>query len=184
MLSILIPTYNYNIFPLVTELLDQTSKLDIDFEIICLDDGSKITFIENEAINKLKKCSFSSNETNLGRASNLNKLVKKAKFNHCLLLEADAFPKDKNYIKNYVSIIKEDINITFGGVIYSDKKPKNDSLLRWIYGHKRECKNLDFRKRNPYNIVFSWNLLISKEMLQKFSFDASIKDYGFEDFFS
>ena len=34
MLSILIPTYNYNVFSLVKELVDQTSKLNIDFEII------------------------------------------------------------------------------------------------------------------------------------------------------
>ncbi len=182
MLSILIPTYNYNVFSLVKELVDQTSKLNIDFEIICLDDGSKITFVENEAINQLKNCSFSSNETNLGRASNLNKLVEKAKFNHCLLLEADAFPENENYIKKYVSLINENITIAFGGVIYSNEKPKNNSLLRWIYGHKRESKNLDFRLKNQYNIVFSWNLLISKEVFQKFPFDASIKDYGFEDF--
>ena len=31
MLSILIPTYNYNIFPLVKELVSQVSKLEIDF---------------------------------------------------------------------------------------------------------------------------------------------------------
>ena len=98
MLSILIPTYNYNVFLLVKELVDQASKLNIDFEIICLDDGGKVTFIENEAINELKNCSFSTNEVNLGRASNLNKLVDKAKFNYCLLLEADAFPTNENYI--------------------------------------------------------------------------------------
>lgn len=182
MLSILIPTYNYNVFLLVKELVDQASKLNIDFEIICLDDGGKVTFIENEAINELKNCSFSTNEVNLGRASNLNKLVEKAKFNYCLLLEADAFPTNENYIKNYIAIIKDGIKVAFGGVIYSNKKPKPNSLLRWIYGHKRESKSLDFRKKNPYNIVFSWNLLISKEVFQRFPFDASIKDYGFEDF--
>jgi hypothetical protein len=182
MLSILIPTYNYNVFSLVKELAKQTSKLNIDFEIICLDDGSKVIFIENEAINHLKNCSFSVNETNVGRASNLNKLVEKAKYNHCLLLEADAFPENENFIKKYVSLINENINIAFGGVIYSNKKPKADSLLRWIYGHKRESKNLDSRLKNPHNIVFSWNLLISKKLFQKFPFDTYIKDYGFEDF--
>ena len=182
MLSILIPTYNYNVFSLVKELVEQLLKLDIDYEIICLDDGSKITFLENEAINSLKNCTYSSNETNLGRASNLNKLVEKAKFNHCLLLEADAFPENKNYVSNYISTIKNGVEVAFGGVIYNDAKPKNNSLLRWIYGRKRETRNLDFRIKNPYNIVFSWNLLISKEVFQKFPFDASIKDYGFEDF--
>ena len=41
MLSILIPTYNYDITHLVYELHKQASEAEIDFEIICLDDGSK-----------------------------------------------------------------------------------------------------------------------------------------------
>ena len=40
MLSILIPIYNYNVYPLVEELHKQCIECKIDFEIICIDDAS------------------------------------------------------------------------------------------------------------------------------------------------
>lgn len=40
MLSILIPTYNYNVVPLVLELQKQCLEYKIHFEIIVFDDGS------------------------------------------------------------------------------------------------------------------------------------------------
>lgn len=54
--------------------------------------------------------------------------------------------------------------------------------MRWIYGHKREFKTLEQRKLNPYEIVFTWNLLVQKDTFLKYPFDETIKDYGFEDF--
>ena len=41
MMSILIPTYNYNAFPLVKAIYEQAQNIDIPFEIICRDDGSQ-----------------------------------------------------------------------------------------------------------------------------------------------
>jgi hypothetical protein len=54
MLSILIPTYNYNAYPLASQLAKQSINANILFETICIDDGSlsKIN-IENEKINTL-----------------------------------------------------------------------------------------------------------------------------------
>ena len=56
MLSILIPTYNYNVVPLVLELHKQCLECEIDFEILCQDDASKLFFEENKKINGLKLC--------------------------------------------------------------------------------------------------------------------------------
>ena len=54
MLSVLIPTYNYNAFELVNELHKQLLKSEVLFEIICIDDGSKSTLNQqNEKINDL-----------------------------------------------------------------------------------------------------------------------------------
>ena len=57
MLSILIPTYNYNIEALVAELHAQSTACDIDFEILCYDDGSKnLELIAvNKSIDELRK---------------------------------------------------------------------------------------------------------------------------------
>ena len=51
MLSILIPIYNYNAYPLVLELHKQCLECEIEFEIICQDDASGSDLnIENEKI--------------------------------------------------------------------------------------------------------------------------------------
>jgi glycosyltransferase involved in cell wall biosynthesis len=65
MLSILIPIYNYNAYPLVKELHSQCLEATIDFEILCQDDFS--VNIQQKEINTLENCRFSRNETNLGR---------------------------------------------------------------------------------------------------------------------
>ena len=68
MLSILIPTYNYNVYPLVSELHKQCLECEIDFEIIVIDDGSKLFFNENQEINSFKNCRFEILEKNIGRS--------------------------------------------------------------------------------------------------------------------
>jgi glycosyltransferase involved in cell wall biosynthesis len=181
MLSLLIPTYNYNVVPLVLELQNQCSICGIEYEIIVLDDGSNLIFRENDQLNNIENCRYLINEKNTGRASNINKLVELAKFDYVLILEADAFPKEKNYIQRYVESINQNPQAVFGGVIYSENKPQQNSLLRWIYGNARESKSLEYRLENPFDIVFSWNLLIRKNIFLNHSFDSSITTYGFED---
>ena len=55
MLSILIPTYNYNVFPLVLDLHKQCLECKIDFEILCQDDHSNQFSNENQKINSWYK---------------------------------------------------------------------------------------------------------------------------------
>ena len=181
MLSILIPIYNYNVYPLVLELHEQCMTLRISFEILCQDDGSTINFSENNQINKLHGGQYLSNKKNLGRSSNINALAEISKFDYLLILEADAFPLNKNYIETYIEAIKEEPHAVFGGVIYSESKPEKKKILRWIYGNARETKDLANRLKNPNDIVFSWNLLIEKKVFLNNYFDSSITTYGFED---
>ena len=58
MLSILITVYNYNVYPLVSELHKQCSESKIDFEIFCIDDASNQIESENQNINSLENCRF------------------------------------------------------------------------------------------------------------------------------
>ncbi|MCD0471654.1 glycosyltransferase [Flavobacterium sp. JAS] len=177
MLSFLIPVYNYNALPLVNELVKQCNFNGINFEILCQDDASNSQENTiNQEINQLYNCSFFINETNLGRGKNINSLAQKAKHDWLLILDCDTFPAQNSFVKKYVDIISDlKNNIVFGGIIYENKKPEKEQLLRWIYGQKRET-----------SAILTSNLLIKKEVFLQFPFDESITKYGYEDlrFFS
>ncbi|KIQ17277.1 glycosyl transferase [Flavobacterium sp. MEB061] len=177
MLSILIPVYNYNVLPLVNELVKQCSFNGIDFEILCQDDASNSSEnILNQEINLLPNCSFFVNETNLGRGKNINSLSLKAIYDWLLILDCDTFPAQNDFVKKYIDAISNlKNNILFGGIIYENKKPQSDQLLRWVYGNKRETVT-----------ILTSNLIIKKEVFIQYPFDESITKYGYEDllFFS
>lgn len=177
MLSILIPVYHYNALPLVNELVKQCNFSGITFEILCQDDASNSQEnILNQEINLISYCSFFINANNLGRGKNINSLAQKAKYDWLLILDCDTFPTDSNFIQNYVDVISSSSkNILFGRIIYEDKKPEKEQLLRWIYGQKRETSS-----------ILTSNLLIQKNVFLEHPFDESITKYGYEDlcFFS
>ena len=184
MLSVLIPTYNYNTFDLVRELKNQIIKLNFDFEILVLDDASTNEEIinKNQKINTIPNCRFSINAKNLGRSLNINKLVGLSKFENLLIMDCDTFPKDILFINRYYDLIKSsDVKVVFGGIDYQEEKPKDDKMLRWIYGKKREQISLETRLKNPYHHVLTSNLLIKKSVIESFPFPDYITTYGYED---
>lgn len=183
MLSLLIPTYNYNVQPLVLELQKQAEELDIVYEIIVCDDANDSKYLkENLKLNELKSIHYFVNPTPLGRAKNRNELVKKAKFDLVLFLDADTFPTNSNLLKNYLDFhIKDNPMVVFGGLKYQEEKPEAKKMLRWIYGRKREAIPNSVRRIDPYKTIFTSNLLIKKEILEQFPFDNSIVNYGHED---
>ena len=181
MLSILIPTYNYNVYKLVTEIKRQADNLGIDYEILIQDDNSKTFIKENAAINSLSNCNFSINIQNLGRGKNINLLCSKSRYENVLIMEADSFPENELYLKNYIDLLTESTTVIFGGVKYPSIVPPTEKLLRWKYGTDREFKSLKHRLEYNYDFVFTWNLLLRKEILLQLPFPEFISEYGYED---
>lgn len=184
MISILIPSYNYNTLPLVEELYNQSILEKIDFEIIVLDDASPVNenTEKNSKINQLEHCRFERNETNLGRGQNRNTLIQKAQYDWILLMDCDTFPKDKNFIKKYIESSKnQDKKAIFGGIIYYNEKPKDDEMLRWVFGKDREEIPVQKRLSNPYHYALISNILVRKEVLLSHPFGSEIYNYGYED---
>ena len=77
MLSILIPTYNYDCMQLVDDLQAQALQAGIEHEIIVADDASPDTIykVANRAINDNPYCRLIELETNVGRARIRNLLA-------------------------------------------------------------------------------------------------------------
>ena len=174
MLSILIPTFKYNIVPLVEEIYRQVLECNIKFEILVYDDGSESPHnIKNEAINLLDNCIFKKLPTNIGRSAIRNLLALNAQYNSLLFVDAGTFPKKNDFIKNYILINNQ--KVISGGMTYLEKPPKKPYKLRWLFTKKRE------HNINNCFVICSSNFLIKKEVFLLNPFDESLKKYGYED---
>ncbi|MGG7036025.1 MAG: glycosyltransferase family 2 protein [Flavobacterium sp.] len=181
MLSILIPTYNYNAFSLVSEIHKQITREKIPFEIICLDDASTKSFPENEKINHLKNTQYEILEKNIGRSKIRNLLAKKAKFDWLLFLDVDVLPKNEDFIAKYIPFLDNKAKIVSGGMLYQEEKPKKDKLFRWIYGKNRESLPANERQKKPYVSFLTLNFLIHKSIFERVYFNETLPNLRHED---
>lgn len=179
MLSILIPTYNYDVNSLVSELNRQAANLEITYEIIVLDDASDSCILENEKIAQFGNTQFIRSEINLGRTATRHQLAENASYENLLFLDADVFPKYDDFLKRFVDILPA-AGLLFGGIIYADDVPEADKLLRWKYGHSRESLTVTEREKNIYETVNSGCLLIKKEIFIALNEQLQQQSYGMD----
>lgn len=186
MISILIPTYNYNVLPLVENLYQQCKNSKIYFEIIVVDDAStdKILLAENSKINLLQDCKFKILEENVGRSKIRNLLAKKAKYEWLLFLDADTFPSTHEFINHYLNAFSKASSkassVIYGGVKYPINNSKKFSL-RHHYGSVREALPLEKRLESPYRSFISMGFAIKKSVFEKIQFNENLSGYGYED---
>lgn len=182
MLSVLIPTYNFNVYPLAAAIHRQCATINIIFEIIVIDDGSGSALnAENNKINSLDRCSFNTLSTNIGRSAIRNLLASKANYTWMLFLDADTLPVDENLIKNYLPYIDNHVKVVYGGIKYKENKPETMQLLRWVYGNQREALKADERQQQPYLRLLTLNFLAHKDVFEKVRFNENIPNVRHED---
>ncbi len=180
MLSVLIPTYNYNISKLPEDIHKQIVRCKIPFEILVYEDGS------TENINNLDHLTYSKvlkNTTNIGRVKSRQFLAETAKYDWLLFLDADVIPKTKNFILHYLNISKEKYDIIYGGIAYKDEKPKKEFLLRWKYGRLKEQVIASKRNLSPYKNTSSGNFLVKKKVFLAINSMIKKKGYGNDNYF-
>lgn len=165
-LSILIPCYNYDAFPLVENLHRQGESMAITFEILVFDDGSNEGRERNEKINQLKHASYVYHPENKGRAALRQQLLNSSSYELLLLMDVDVMPVSSDFLSLYFKNLNGDVDLIFGGIAYSEVSAEKTKMLRYAYGKKREATTAAQRKKNPYFIA-SANLLIRKSMLKR-----------------
>ena len=181
MISILIPTYNYNVFPLVEKLYNEISKAVISCDILVCDDASSIPFPENESIGKFENVSYIVSENNLGRTGVRQLLAEKARYDNLLFLDADVMPKSDNFISPYLKEIANDV--VFGGITYQEQPPPKDMMLRWKYGRERETVSVAERIKQPYLSINSGCFMIKRKLFLRVSEKLQFKKYGLDNYF-
>ena len=181
MLSILIPTYNYDCLGLVEELHRQAQTLLFPIEILIADDGSKEELKRNNRkINKLSNCMFIEHKENVGRARIRNFLSEKANYDILLFIDSDAGLISNDFLQNYVSAIQNN-EVICGGLLYDRPLPSPVFSLRYYYGICAEERSAKERNLYPYAQFSSFSFLIRKKTFREILFDESFSGYGHED---
>ncbi len=185
MVSILIPTYNYNVYPLVHEMYKQARKSGVDFEILVYDDASTQNVLPdlpadfNNVIYKIFPI-------NIGRTAIRYELAKDAKFNKLLMMDADVFPKDRFFFTKMIrEMEKTTADIYFGGINVPKQLTDIQQSLRWKYGKERESLPLSDRLLHPYISILCGTILVDKKLfLEQISMLKNIKRYGLDVYFT
>jgi hypothetical protein len=181
MLSVLIPIYNYNAYPLVLELHKQCLECAIDFEILCQDDASNSELnVENEKINSLTNCNFTELKVNIAHRQNRNFLASKAQYENLLFIDGDSIVIRNNYISSYISLLTH-FDIIYGGRLHPELCPSNNQKLRWKYGKFIEDKTVEKRDIAPFQSLLFNNTVIKKASFDKVKFDSKHTKYGHDD---
>ena len=164
MISILIPCFDYNAYPLVSILEKQALMLKIDFEIICIDDGSFSSKNDlNQKINLLTNSKFIELKKNIGRINNRLLLAEKSQYEWLIFIDVDTLPNDDNFLINYIDQLNKG-TLIIGGCTY--KKPDNENFsLRYKFGKFREEIKSDIRNKNPYKYISSCNFMCKRDVL-------------------
>jgi GT2 family glycosyltransferase len=181
-LSVLIPVYNRSVLSLIKALAEQASQWPGPVEICVLDDGSQEPHRRiNRVVAMLPGVHYRELPHNVGRAAIRNQLVANAEHEWMLLLDNTSELLDDQYLARYAAALSQ-APVLAGGVSYAAQPPLELALrLRWLYGQQREARPLMQRQAAPYDQLLVNNLLLSKELLQQFPLDESLRGYGHED---
>lgn len=175
-LSILIPCHNWNLLKLVNDLnqLCIKSKSLNNFEIICIEDGSKKLF-KNFKIEQIENAHYSILNKNIGRSAVRNKLARSANFEWLLFIDCDSEIVDDNFIENYLIEANKNKNKTvfYGQTLYKTSNNCEFSL------HENYGKKIESKKKIKH--FSSHHFLIKKNLLLKKEFNEKITKYGYED---
>ena len=177
MISVLIPTFNAYVSPLVDFLLSQNDSSSLKMEIIIWDDASDIDIFvlcDNENI------SFFRSPVNMGRSKTRELLAEKAKYPYLLFLDADVLPVSTFFLGQYLQHASE-YSILVGGIRYESEKPESNRYFRWFYGKAREEILVKNRLLKPYDHFMTGNFLIPKSIFLEFPLHDVITGYGHED---
>ena len=183
MLSVLIPTYNYDCRQLVVDLHRQGETLGEPFEIIVADDASTDSDVvaANRSVQSLSHVRWVENKVNAGRACIRNQMADLACGDWLLFVDSDAQVPDDFSLRAYLDAAP-DAAVVCGGLRHPATNPCPEATLRYRYERKADRRRAArFRNRSPYLHLSTFNLLVRHDVFLQIRFDADCKEYGYED---
>ncbi len=178
-LSVLIPVYNWHLQKLFVKLNEQLAGVDIEWEVLCLDDGSTKCTDNNKSLARDFGFHYRYRE-NRGRSVTRNELAEWASGDWFLFLDCDSGVIRGDFLKKYMESASS-AEVVYGGTIYQPDFPGREFALHWKYGKKREALKANVRNKKPFRSFKTNNFLVSRAVFSRFKLDESIKTYGYED---
>lgn len=182
MLSILIPTRDYNCRLLVEALLRQGERLSVPYEILLGEDGSSFEGVElNRPMSRFPKCRIIEYKENQGRARIRNRLAEEARYENILFIDSDAIVEKDDFLATYLQALHSH-DVVCGGLYHPVLIPSPDCTLRYKYEKRADKKrSASVRSVHPYNDFSTFNFAIKRNLFLSVRFDENIKGYGYED---
>lgn len=182
MLSILIPTKDYDCHILVEELHRQGESLGLPYEIIIGEDGTaEENLRQNTMADSLTHCRRIIKKTNIGRAAIRNLLARESRYPNLIFIDCDAVVEKDDFLRLYADALK-DYDVVCGALYHANEQPNDECSLRYRY-EKEADKQRDAvtRSKAPYNKFTTFNFAIKKDIFTSILFNESITRYGYED---
>lgn len=182
MLSILIPTKDYDCHRLIKELHRQGQALDIAFEILVGEDGTSAANLNlNNTSDNLPNYRRIVKTHNIGRAKMRNLLALESRYSNLIFIDSDAIVEKSDFLAIYAEALKS-YSVVCGGLYHADKCPNNNCSLRYRYEKETDKKRDALtRSKAPYDRFSTFNFAIKKDIFVAILFDDSITRYGHED---
>ncbi|MBO4664520.1 MAG: glycosyltransferase family 2 protein [Bacteroidaceae bacterium] len=181
-LSILIPTHDYNAYPLVYSLHEQAEALGISYEIILVEDGSRdpVTMIANLKTKDLSNCKYIRQE-GMGQAHTRNKMAEMAEGDWLLFIDSDAKACSNDFIRNYIDSFDK-AEVIIGGLVTPDLHLNPEVSLRYRYEAEADKhRSAEERNKAPYGQFTAFNMLMRRTTFLSVMFDKDCHEYGYED---
>ena len=182
MISILIPTKDYDCHLLVEELHRQCEESGLPYEILLGEDGTSATNLQKNLIaDTLPHCRRIISDCNIGRASIRNLLASNAIYPYIIFIDSDAVVEKKDYIKSYINVLRNH-DVVCGGLYHCQHNENRLLSLRFKYEKNADKKrNATTRNIKPYNNFTTFNFAIRRDLFLSILFNGKIEEYGYED---
>lgn len=188
MLSILIPTYNFDCLNLISTLVKQCEKLleeekGFAYEVVVLDDGSSDTgLVEHvkKGCCKLRGVRWISGGVNSGRATVRNRLLNEACGEWVVMIDDDAQVVSDEYVSNYWKH-RFTADVLCGDLLNYDECPTGCELRFYYEKAAEPMRSVVLRNQAPYDRFSTFNFMARRDVMLSIGFRNSLKEYGYED---
>ncbi|WP_022698111.1 glycosyltransferase family 2 protein [Euryhalocaulis caribicus] len=185
-LSVLVPFYKDDPTPLIADMGRAIPLCELGVELVLYDDGTADETLTEKIENAIANCGFPARlvteKANRGRAEARNALVRAAKADKVLFLDADMRFPDDEFLSRWTSaIVDHDPDIAFGGFEAPDDASAPQYKLHQAFSRSAECAPAVVRAEDPARHLYTSNLLVRKSVLAAQPFDAGFAGWGWED---